>query len=171
MALVLPLVMPVGRPDMLMTRCRRLLRIGVARQRVGVEAALVERAVERDVEDVGVAVAGEAVDPLGARDIAAGDADQEARVEAIIDAEGGAAERVGQARRIGVAQHVAGAADGAEPGAERAAPSPSQATSQASASATLLAPPRPAPRSTAIWRPTAFMNSWLPRTFIVPKSA
>ncbi len=64
------------------------------------------------------AVAPEAVDRLRAADIAAGDADQQARIEAVIDAEGGAAQRVAEVGGVAVAVDAAGAADAGQPGGE-----------------------------------------------------
>ena len=97
-----------------------VVEVGVARQRIDVEAALGERAVGGDAHAVGPALAQEAVHPLGAVGVAGADADQEARVEAIVDAGRGAAEVVGQRRGIAVAQHAAQAAQRTYPGAQRA---------------------------------------------------
>ena len=52
--------------------------------------------------------------------VADADADQEARVEAIVDAGRGAAEVVGQRRGIGVTQHAAQTTQRTGPGAQRA---------------------------------------------------
>lgn len=97
-------------------------RPGIAGQDVGVEAGLSERAIGRDADGVGPALAHEGVDPLRARAVAGGDADQEARIEAVVDAGGRTAEIVGERAGVAVARHRAEPAERARPYAERARP-------------------------------------------------
>jgi hypothetical protein len=93
---------------------------GVARQRIGVEARLAKRAVGHDADAVGPAAAHETVDPLVARGVTGAEADQQARIEAIVDARRAATEIVGERRGVAVARHGAQHAQGARPGAPRA---------------------------------------------------
>ena len=100
-----------------------VVEVGVADKSVGVEARPRthgrEAAVGRDADRIGPALAHERVHPLGAVGVADAKADQEARVEAIVDAGRGAADIVGQGRAVAVALHRAQPTQAAEPGAER----------------------------------------------------
>ena len=97
-----------------------VVEVGVARQRIDVEAALGERAVGGDAHRVGPALAQEGVHPLRAMGVADAEADQEARIESIVDAGGRATEVVGERAGIGVAQHAAETAQRTGPRAQRA---------------------------------------------------
>ena len=146
-----------------------VVEVGVARQSIDVEARLGERAIGRDAHAVGPALALEAVHPLGAVRVADADADQEARVEAIVDAGRGAAEVVGERRGIGVAQHRAETTQRTHPGAQRAHAIAGR--DLAGLRQRLALAGRAAPRAIAICWPTAFMNIAALLVFMVPKSA
>ena len=146
-----------------------VVEVGVARESIDVEAALGERAVGGDADAVGPALAQEGVHPLGAVGVADAEADQEARVEAIVDAGGGAAEVVGQRAGIGVAQHAAQTAQRTRPRAQRA--HAIAALDLAGLGQRLPLTGAETPRALAICWPSAFMNIMLLLVFMVPKSA
>src|SRR5882757_11028073 len=97
-----------------------VVEVGVAGQRIDIEVRLREAAIDRHRDAVGPALALEAVDPLGAVAVADADADQEARVDAVVDTGRRAAEVVGERAGIAVALHRAQAAERTHPGRQRA---------------------------------------------------
>ena len=103
--------------------------------------------------------------------IADTDADQEARVDPVVDAGGGAGEVVGQRGSVAVAQHAAQPTQRTGLQALNG-PVPSQsAVSQACASALALTGARSTTRVPDICWPKAFMNIMALLVFMVPNSA
>ena len=91
--------------------------VGVGRQRIDVDRALGEAAVEAGLHGVGDAAAFEAAGPLAAGLVAHGDAGQEVGSDLAVEAAREAADTIGEGAGIVVAGDGAGAADRAAPGA------------------------------------------------------
>ena len=97
-----------------------IVGIGVAGQQVGVKADHGERAVGRNADRIGPALAQEGVCPQRAAGVARTDAQQQARQHPIVDARRRAAEVVDERLAVAIALHRAEAAETARPYAERA---------------------------------------------------
>jgi len=97
-----------------------IVGIGVAGQQVGVKAGHGERAIGRDADRIGPALAQEGVGPQRAAGVARTDAQQQAGQHAIVDARRRAAEVVDERLAVAIALHRPETAETARPYAERA---------------------------------------------------